>query len=334
MIKKTQEKIKLAIFVLLGSIMFTAGIYLIGNQQTLFGSSFELVSVFRNVNGLKVGNNVRFSGINVGTVGDITMISDTVVEVVMYIEEEIQVHIKTDAIATISSDGLVGSMIVNIIPGNGATQHVQTGDIVESYSKIGTDDMLTTLNVTNENAALLTSDLLKITSAINDGKGTLGLLLTDTVLADNLSNTVLNLKLATESTVALLDKLEYTVGQLNNDDNILALMLRDSVAASDLKATINNLNEASQEISVTLANLNGLMGDVKNGEGVVTTLLYDSAVAESLEGTIYNLNESTELLNENLEALKHSFPVKKYFKKQAKEEAKLAADSAKNTSSN
>ena len=327
MIRKTQEKIKVAVFVIVGSALFTVAIYLIGNEQTLFGSSFEVVSEFKNVNGLKVGNNVRFSGINVGTVGDITMVSDTIVQVVMYIEEDIQEYIKVDAVATISSDGLVGSMFVNIIPGNGATEHVQSGDHIQSYSKIGTDDMLSTLNVTNENAALLTRDLLQITSDINRGEGTLGLLLKDSILAHNLDQTMINLKRATRSAVRLMDKLTETVEQLNNDDSILALLMSDSVAASQIKATLINLDKASQEINQTLENLNGLMLDVKEGQGVVSTMLYDSATAETLKSTLENLNQGTELLNENLEAMKYSFPVKKYFKKQAKEAAQAEQDS-------
>ena len=159
-----------------------------------------------------------------------------------------------DAVATISSDGLVGSMFVNIIPGNGATEHFQSGDRIQSYSKIGTDDMLSTLNVTNENAALLTRDLLQITSDINRGEGTLGLLLKDSILAHNLDQTMINLKRATRSAVRLMDKLTETVEQLNNDDSILALLMSDSVAASQIKATLINLDKASQEINQTLEN--------------------------------------------------------------------------------
>ena len=70
-----------------------------------------------------------------------------------------------------------------------------------------------------------------------------------------------------------------------------------------------------------------MMLDVKEGQGVVSTMLYDSATAETLKSTLVNLNQGTELLNENLEAMKYSFPVKKYFKKQAKEAAQAEQDS-------
>ena len=116
--KTTKEKFKLGVFVTFGSLIFIIAIYMIGQRQNLFAKSFALNSNFTNVNGLIPGNNVRYSGINVGTVKRITMVNDSVITVEMVIEEQMIHHIKTDAIATIGSDGLVGNMIVNILPGN------------------------------------------------------------------------------------------------------------------------------------------------------------------------------------------------------------------------
>ena len=134
MVRKTSEKIKVAVLVITGAILFVVGVYLIGNKQTMFSNSFELFTVLRNANGLQIGNNVRYSGINVGTVGKIDMMSDTSILVTMRVQEKIRQHIRKDAIATISSDGLVGSMFVNIIPGNGASIIISSGDTIESYS--------------------------------------------------------------------------------------------------------------------------------------------------------------------------------------------------------
>lgn len=140
------------------------------------------------------GNNVRYSGINVGTVRSLEMINDTVIKIHMAIDEKIIHHIKKDAIATIGSDGLVGNMIVNIIPGKGPSVSVQANDNIKSYSKIRTEDILSTLSVTNENAAILTADLLKITKEITQGHGTVGMLINDTTMANDLKETLSNLK--------------------------------------------------------------------------------------------------------------------------------------------
>ena len=161
--KKTDhQKIRLGLFIIIGSLFFLGAIYFVGNKQNLFGKTSNLKAIFDNVSGLQVGNNVRFSGIDIGTVKSIEMINDTTINVTMAIEDKMLTHIKKDAIATIGSDGLVGNMIINIIPGKGNAIAVIPEDIIPSYSKSSADEMLKTLNITNKNAALLTADLLKI----------------------------------------------------------------------------------------------------------------------------------------------------------------------------
>ena len=145
--KTDNQKIRLGLFIIIGSILFFAAIYFIGNKQNLFGNTSNLKAVFANINGLQVGNNVRYAGIDIGTVKAIEMINDTTVTVEMLIDTKIMTHIKKNAIATINSDGLVGNMIVNIIPGKGVSQLVANGDTLKSYSRIGADAMLETLNV-------------------------------------------------------------------------------------------------------------------------------------------------------------------------------------------
>jgi len=134
--RTTLEKLRLGIFVILGTALLVVASYLIGNRQNLFGNTFTINAVFKNVNGLQKGNNVRYAGINIGTVNKIEMENDTTIKVGMIIQENMLNHIKKDAIATIGSDGLVGSMIVNIVPGNGTAPLVKSGDKIVSYSRI------------------------------------------------------------------------------------------------------------------------------------------------------------------------------------------------------
>ena len=175
--KTASQKISLGLFVITGLLIFILAVYFIGDKQKMFGKTNHLEAIFNNVNGLQLGNSVRYSGISVGTVRGIKMINDTTIRVDMIIDKSIFPYIKKDAIATISSDGLVGNMIINIIPGNGNELSIEPGDIIRTINRIRTDDMLSTLNQTNENAAKLTQNLLKITNKIINGKGTLGSLL-------------------------------------------------------------------------------------------------------------------------------------------------------------
>ena len=126
------------------------------------------------------------------------------------------------------------------------------GDTIRSFSKISTNDMLTTLNTTNENAAILMSDLLEITTAINDGEGTLGLLIKDAEMASNIKNTVNNLKNASASAVTTIQDLQKIVSKVDFDESLASVFLSDSISARQIRNTIANLNRSSHGIdSVT-----------------------------------------------------------------------------------
>ena len=144
------QKLRLGLFVLIGTILFITGVYLIGQRENMFKKTFTISAYFQNVNGLQKGNNVRYSGIDIGTVKAITMVNDSTIKVELSIEEKIISHIKKNAIATIGSDGLVGNMIVNIVPGKGTSEVIEHNTTIESFSKIGTDDILNTLNTSTE----------------------------------------------------------------------------------------------------------------------------------------------------------------------------------------
>ena len=108
---------KLGMFVIIALVAFAFTVYFIGKQKNLFGSTFVIKSQFKTVSGLKVGNNVRFSGINIGTVDEIRLVTDTSVMVELVIRKEIQQFIKKDAKASIGSDGLMGDKVLTISPG-------------------------------------------------------------------------------------------------------------------------------------------------------------------------------------------------------------------------
>lgn len=317
--KSSIQNLKLGIFVVIGTILILIASYLIGNRQNMFTRNFTISAVFKNVNGLQVGNNVRFSGINIGTVDRLQMENDTTIYVFMKVEEKMQKFIKRNAIATIGSDGLVGSMLVNIVPGSGEAPMVEDGDQLESYSKIGTQDMLKTLNVTNENAALLTSDLLQVTQSLTQGKGTLGRLLNDTIMANDLSKTIKNLKYSSQKVNTTLDELQKAVQALETNDNIAGVLLSDSISASKLRHIIENLEISSEQINKVTEDLSSVVGNMKEGEGMLNLVAKDTAMANQLMRTMQNIEEGTAKFNENMEALKHNFLTRRYFKKLEKE---------------
>lgn len=321
--KSNAYKAKVGLFVVIGTVLLIAILYSIGKRQHIFSRNIQLYAVFDNVNGLQTGNNVRYSGIDVGTVSKIVMLDERNIVLQLMVEDKISRFIKEDAIAFIGSDGLVGSMVVNIVPGK--MQNAKTiisGDTIQTYSKVGTDDMLSTLNTTNENAALLTSDLLKITNKILEGKGTLGTLLSDTLLAQDIRKSIIELKKTTQSTSALVTKINSIVGKVNYDESAAAVLLSDTVSTNQLKTVFENLEKSSQDIKSVSQNLEKYLKEMRSGEGTINHLIQDKAMAGQLDSTMINVKEAAEKLNENMEALRQNFLFRRYFKKQEREKKK------------
>jgi phospholipid/cholesterol/gamma-HCH transport system substrate-binding protein len=203
--KDTSNKIKLGIFISLGIVLFILGIYFIGERQQLFRSTFHLSGVFRDVAGLQAGNNVRLSGINVGTVENISIVSDTSIRVEILIDESTRKFIKKDAVASIGSEGLMGNRVLIINPGTGGKMEIENNDTVQTVQPINMDDILISLKTTIDNTSNMTSYLSKITSNIQSGKGTIGRLLMDQSLAQNFDSSIVNLKHGSEGLKNLVD---------------------------------------------------------------------------------------------------------------------------------
>lgn len=318
----SSQKIKLGMFVILTIAVLIVSLYLIGKKQNLFGNTFSITAIFSNVNGLKLGNNVRYAGINVGTVKGITMINDSTICVDMNMEESILKHIKKNAKAVVGSDGLVGSMVVNILPGDSFGDPLQKGDTLMSLRRISSNDMLTTLSVTNENAAELTDELLKITHSINEGEGTLGLLVKDKEMGADLKETVHNLKTASQEVSEVLKEIKVVMIAVNNEDNLLNTLLKDSITAGQFRSVMSNLEKSSEDINKAILNLNDITTDVKEGEGAFNYLVSDTLLVNDIEETVQNIKKGSVMLNENLEALRHNTFFKGYFKKLEKERLK------------
>jgi phospholipid/cholesterol/gamma-HCH transport system substrate-binding protein len=185
---------KLGIFVIGALIVFAATIFFIGKQKNMFGSTFRIHANFKNVSGLTVGNNVRFSGINIGTVDEIQLVSDSSVVVSMTIEKEVQKFIKIDATASIGSDGLMGDKVLTISPGTHSQKKIKENGKIGSIEAIEMDDIMRSAKVTMENASVITQELAEFTYDMNNGNGTISRLMTDENLANSLDKTMSNLQ--------------------------------------------------------------------------------------------------------------------------------------------
>lgn len=193
-IQKNNYKVRLGLFILIGVTLFLSAIFIIGKQKNMFDPVFTLTSTFYNVSGLQVGNNIRFLGINVGTVNRISIINDSSVRVEMIIKSDVKPFIKQDSKVSIGSEGIIGDKIILISQGSSNGPAITKGQELLSLEPIETDAIIASLEITAGNAEIISHELAEIMININNGQGTLGRLIQDEAIADNLSQTITNLR--------------------------------------------------------------------------------------------------------------------------------------------
>lgn len=314
-----KRSVIVGIFVLLGIIILVAGILTLGSQQKAFVKSITLTSVFDNVEGLTAGNNIWFSGVKIGTVKKINFHGNSQVEIEMDIEKEVREYIRKDALATISSDGFIGSKIIVIHGGSPSAPPVENMDVLQSETPA---DMMETLQVNNLNLVSITNDLKKITSQIAGGKGTVGALLSDSTLANDFRAIVSSLKSTAGHSEAVSKSLSQFTGKLNREGTLVNDLLTDTTLYNSLQSAVAQLEAVSVSAAAITDNLQGVSARLESNDNAIGMLLTDKEVAGNLKRTIENLESSTEKLDVNMEALRHNFLFRGYFRKKEKEAAK------------
>lgn len=310
MSKEPGSRWKLGMFVIIGLVVFAAAIFFVGRQTNLFGSTFHLTAQFKSAGGLKEGNNIRFSGLNVGTVNTITL-QDSFVVVDMVIKKKVQEFIKSDATAIIGSDGLMGDKVLTINPGTVSKSHVKDGDQLRTDKAIDMDDIMASLKTNVDNAGIITAQLADFTYKMNNGNGILSKVIGDETLSNSLQSTLKNLQNTSKQFS------EFSVS-MNSGKGALGLV-SDEAFSNEIKQTVANLQSTSDQFALFSAKIN-------DGNGILSRLLTDEKIGKTVDSTMYNIQQATKKLDENMEALQHNFLLRGFFKKKAKADVKKAEE--------
>jgi len=323
--KKSINAIKLGVFVLTGLILLIFSLYLVGKNKSIFGTRFELKAHFKDVNGLLVGNNVRFSGIDAGSVLDITILNDTVIEVTMNLNNDIKGFIRNNSVASIGTDGLIGNRVVNIEPMGGDQPFVKGGERLPSREEVNTDQMLQTLSRTNQTVAKIAEEVLATVQLINQSSE-LTSLLNDKSLSLNLRRSLEDLHKTTRKASILMDNALSTFKLASEGNGTIATLLTDTTLSTELRQVVSQLKTLENSADRLVKDLNGVIEsvgkDINQGDGSVNALMRDSVMADRLRAIIENAEKGTAAFAEDMEALKSNFLFRGYFKKLEKQAAK------------
>ncbi len=325
MARQTVSNIKLGAFVIAGLLFLILLLYMIGKNENMFGNTFRLRAHFGNVQGLTAGNNVRYAGIQVGTVKKVNILNDTLIEVVMLIETKMKQYIRKNAVVAIGTDGLMGNRVLNISPSVNPAPLVEANDILPVKKTAEVDEMLQTLARTNEDVAVIAAQLKNTVNRINNSAAVWDIL-NDKSLPQHLRASLLNVRSATAKAGLLVSDLQGLVSNVKEGKGSLGAIITDSSFALRLQEAISRISQVGKDadsLALAVRTLTeNLQYDVEKGRGPARTILKDSVLAKNLQVSIQNLQKGTEGFNDIMEALKHNFLFRGYFRKLEKQKEK------------
>lgn len=318
------NNIKLGAFVLSGLVLMIFAFFIIGRNSNIFGNDFKLKVRFSNLNGLTTGNNVLFSGLQAGTVKEIELINDSTIEVTMQINSKVKSFIHKNAVAAVGTEGLMGNKVVNISTVKGVSQKVEEGDVLQAKNMANMDEIIEKLSQTNNNVASI-SEVLKGTVLRIDSSAILKLI-NDESIGISLKSSLKNVYKMTSNANEMTIGLNRLVSDIRKGKGSAGLLLTDTLMASTLKDAIVQIRAAGVNANTMTSQMNAIVKDLNydltHGKGPINTLLKDSLMGKNISLTMENLQKGTDGFNQNMEALKHNFLFRGYFRKLERQKKK------------
>ena len=298
--KSKNRSLKLGLLVSVGLLLFVLAVYFLGSKQNLFSSTFIVKSHFYDVKGLVEGNKVRYSGINVGTVSSIDIISDSTILVEMSIEQDVREFIRKDSKVEIGREGLMGSKIVFIHPGSASAGTVENDDRLESIRAIDVEDMLKQAKQIIDDGRSVSKNLLEMSDKINHGDGDLARLINDNTITTTLNKTGKELYEIAQNANAITDK-------VNRGEGDLGRLVNDTTISYNITTSLDNLNETTARADSIAQELHVFSRELNEGNGLIHRLVYDENMAENVDTAIAKVDIGVDEVVQTAEAIRESW---------------------------
>lgn len=318
---QTNKALRVGLFVFTALAIFITIIYLIGSKDNLFKTKTTITTSFNDIRGVVVGNNVRFSGINVGKVSDINVVSDKEVVLELSIVKEYARFIYKDALVEINQDGLMGSKLINITSGHSSAGMIEEGTHLKGKEGIDIENMLYEVHDILVEAGDAVASLKSIAGKIDSGEGDLAKLVNDDVLSTELTATTrqLNTTLAT---------VEQITKNMTTGEGDIARLINSNELTSQAHQLLGNLNEAVEKTHRVAENLETTSRQINHGEGAVNLLLNNKNTAQNIDTTILKLQNSLNEFDKTARAVQNSWLIQLFSRKKLKDK-KTTKDSIK-----
>lgn len=309
--KVKNRSLKLGMMVTVGLGLFIIAIYFLGSQKNLFTSSVVVKSYFTNVSGLVEGNKVRYAGISIGTVSDISIISDSTILVEMVVNKDAAQFIRKDSKVEIGNDGLMGSKIVNILPGTSEAGSVADDDLLVTVDPVDIQEILEQAKGAIDDSRQITKNLIEITGKINNGEGDLALLLNENNLTARLNKAGDNLVAASENTNIIIEKIAAGEGDLGR-------LVNGTEIATGVDRLFNNFERMSNTADSISNQIFLFSKELNSGNGIIQRLVYDTVMADNIDTAIVKVNSGVDEVIRAAETVEQSWIFNLFSKKKRK----------------
>ncbi len=294
------RQLKLGLLVSTGVLLFILAVYYLGSKQNLFSSSITVKSYFYDVKGLTEGNKVRFGGIDVGTVSEVKIVSDSSIQVQFTIDEEVREFVKKDSRVEIGQEGIMGNKIIQINSGSVSAKSVSENDELESRRAIDFEGILKEAHGIISEGHLFARNLKEMSEKMNNGNGDLARLLNDSSIATSLNQTGEQLLSITKNVNSITRKVDDGEGDLGR-------LLNDTVIAHSAAGTFGNLELISTRLDTFTNELLIFGKEINNGNGLLQSLVYDTAMAANVDTGIILINQGVEEVTATARAVRRSW---------------------------
>ncbi len=313
-----KKPVILGIFIIIATAIIVAGVFSVGSQRKFFEKKFILHFLVTDAEGLQPGHNVWLYGVKVGAIQKVTILDNNMILVSMNIEKKIQAHIFRNAKVKISTDGFIGNKIAVISGGSFSKGVVANGDTLRTEKAVALSELLTILQNNNKNVLEITENFKSISQKMNDGKGTLGGLINDKSLLNDVQKTILHFnKTAIQTELAAKNISAFTY-RLNHDKGFINKIISDTSIYTSLAASAEGLKTSINSFGMFMTELQHVGEKLNQKENAIGMLMNDSTVANDIHEIILNLRSSSKKLDEDLEALQHNFLFRNFFRKKNK----------------
>ncbi len=311
----TSQTIRVGLFFLLGLALAWITFEALNGGRIFKQQGYALLAGFGNLKGLKAGDEIRMAGVKIGSV-QLTRLASHRVEAVLTIESGTK--IPNDAVATVEQSSLLGSNYLAVTFGTPAGPLLKDGDEIRTKSTTDLNEVIAQLGnlgskleqfignmdktmgggesgnlfqrldkLVTDNGPKLTEtigNLQDITGKIKNGEGTLGRLINDPKMHDELLASVSQIKGAAADARAFMADSKAIVADIKSGKGSIGALLYDDATANNLKISVQNIRDVTTKIN--------------SGQGTLGKLLAEDTLYRDAQGLMKKANRALDGLSD------------------------------------